>query len=355
MDSQPLPSLSKTLDQTSAIDDLIIDNKVDLDHYKPFFREWDICVFNVLTYKLLVITPDKGEDDEQADPQLRPKEFLMLLRDLNSKLSHILVASKNKKNTFLGSSKSKPSVGFSNLDHLGPLKVMENVVPFMDSILAGMEVILEYFKNLIEMNDGIRDAACLFNPDTFPVFVDCLENAFETLRSILSWNGLYDQVPLMKKALGAIANRLNTNNKDTIKDLTEHALNYLSKFTDIMLNIGCANAHIKLIEVIDQLGDVAGSQVLHDTSLEYLSRNWIGMDGKLPEKGAKFNAIIEVLLVIYLNTSSVDKVFDIIDDYAVNGLTKLAEDADEFNDEQDDKFNTVNKHTFGVYFKYVVL
>merc|ERR1712029_1077326 len=156
------------------------------------------------------------------------------------------------------------------------------------------------------------------NPDTFPVFVDCLENAFETLRSILSWNGLYDQVPLMKKALGAIANRLNTNNKDTIKDLTEHALNYLSKFTDIMLNIGCANAHIKLIEVIDQLGDVAGSQVLHDTSLEYLSRNWIGMDGKLPEKGAKFNAIIEVLLVIYLNTSSVDKVFDIIDDYAVN-------------------------------------
>ena len=119
MDSQPLPSLSKTLDQTSAIDDLIIDNKVDLDHYKPFFREWDICVFNVLTYKLLVITPDKGDDDEQADPQLRPKEFLMLLRDLNSKLSHILVASKNKKNTFLGSSKSKPSVGFSNLDHLG--------------------------------------------------------------------------------------------------------------------------------------------------------------------------------------------------------------------------------------------
>merc|ERR1712029_1278238 len=70
--------------------------------------------------------------------------------------------------------------------------------------------------------------------------------------------------------------------------------------------------------------------------------------------GAKFNAIIEVLLVIYLNTSSVDKVFDIIDDYAVNGLTKLAEDADEFNDEQDDKFNTVNKHTFGVYFKVLL-
>ena len=356
LDSQP-QSLSKTLDQTSAVDDPISpdNNKVDLDHYKPFFREWDMCVFNVLTYKLLVITPDKADDEELADPQLRPKEFLMLLRDLNSKLSHILVASKNKKNTFLGS-KSKPSVGFSNLDHLGPLKVMENVVPVMDNILAGMEVILEYFKNLIEMNDGIRDAACLFNPETFPVFVDCLENAFETLRSILSWNGLYDQVPLMKKALGAIANRLNTNNKDNIKDLTDHALNYLSKFTDIMLNMGCANAHIKLIEVIDQLGD-AGGQVLHDTSLEYLSRNWIGMDGKLPEKGAKFNANIEVLLVIYLNTSH-DKVFDIIDDYAVNGLTKLAEDADEFNgggDDEDDKFNTVNKHTFGVYYKYVVL
>ena len=347
-----LESQPKNLDQTSAVELSEADdnNKIDLQHYKPFFREWDMGVFNILKYKLLVITPG---DDDPADPQLRPKEFISLLRDLNSKLSHILVASKAKKHAFLGGRAKQQAVGFSNLDHLGPLKVIESVVPFMDSIFAGVEVIFGYFKNLIDMNDGIRDAGCLFNPETFPTFVECLENAFEVVRSILSWNGLFDHPSLLKEALGAMANRLNANDKDTVQDLTEHALNYLSKFTDIMLNIRCANAHIKLMEVIDGLGDVGG-QVLHETSLEYLSRNWIGIDGKLPEKGAKFNANIEALLLIYLNTSN-EKMFAVIEDYAVNGLTKLAEDAEEFSgggDEENNKFNTLTKHTFPVYYKY---
>ena len=63
--------------------------ELDLDHYKPFFREWDTTVFQILTYKLLVITPEP--DDEFNDPQLRPKEFLMLLKDLNAKLVKLAI------------------------------------------------------------------------------------------------------------------------------------------------------------------------------------------------------------------------------------------------------------------------
>ena len=47
--------------------------------------------------------------------------------------------------------------------------------------------------------------------------------------------------------------------------------------------------------------------------------------------------------------------FAVIEDYAVNGLTKLAEDAEEFSgggDEENNKFNTLTKHTFPVYYKY---
>ena len=340
MDSQQLAQ-----DQEMAPDkNSDSDSVVDLHHYKPFFREWDTTVFQILTYKLLVITPEP--DDEIEDPQLRPKEFLMLLKDLNSKLNHVLVASKNKK-TFPG--KSKIAIGFSNLDSIGPTMVMETVVPLIENILADIEVISSYFQNIIAMNDGVRDAAGTFNQDTFPLYVACLEQAFEVLKSILSWNGLRDNVSLMREALGRFDRRGPVSGNDTtsIKQLTEMALKYLSKFTDVMLNISCASEHLKLIEVIDNLGE-AGGKILHETSLEYLSRVWMASDGKLPEKGAKFNAFVETCLSIYLTTSD-EKGLDIVTDFATNGLTALATDEEDF--ETGDKFSTLTKHTFGVHFR----
>ena len=333
-------------DQDMTLTDKNVDagTVIDLDHYKPFFREWDTTVFQILTYKLLVITPEPV--DEIEDPQLRPKEFLMLLKDLNSKLNHVLVASKNKK-TFPG--KAKVAIGFSNLDSVGPTMVMEMVVPLIENILADIEVISSYFQNIIEMNDGVRDAAGTFNQDTFPLYVACLEQAFEVLKSILSWNGLRDNVSLMREALGRFDRRGPVNGNDTtsIKQLTEMALKYLSKFTDVMLNINCASEHLKLIEVIDHLGE-AGGKILHETSLEYLSRVWMALDGKLPEKGAKFNAFVETCLSIYLTTSD-EKGLEIVTDFATNGLTALASDEEDF--ETDGKFSTLSKHTFGVHFR----
>ena len=50
----------------------------------------------------------------------------MLMKDLNMKLNHILLATKTKKsNPFLaGKSKVGSNIaGFSNLDQMGPLKV----------------------------------------------------------------------------------------------------------------------------------------------------------------------------------------------------------------------------------------
>ena len=88
--------------------------------------------------------------------------------------------------------------------------------------------------------------------------------------------------------------------------------------------------------------------MLHETSLEYLSRIWMASDGKMPEKGAKFNAFVELCLTIYLNTSD-EKGLDIVTDFATNGLTALAIDEEDFA--STDKFSTLTKHTFGVHFR----
>ena len=72
-------------------------NEIDLNHYAPFFREWDLSVFKILTYQVVEISSEPSEEEEHKDPKLRPPEFLMIMKDLNLKLDHILVATKTKK------------------------------------------------------------------------------------------------------------------------------------------------------------------------------------------------------------------------------------------------------------------
>ena len=72
-------------------------SEIDLNHYAPFFREWDLSVFKILTYKIVEPGPEPSEEEEYQNPKLRPPEFLMIMKDLNSKLDHMLVASKTKK------------------------------------------------------------------------------------------------------------------------------------------------------------------------------------------------------------------------------------------------------------------
>ena len=72
-------------------------NQIDLNHYKPFFREFDLSVLELLNFKPLHIGSMPSEKEECQNPQLRPQEFLLILNDLNYKLDHVLVASKNKK------------------------------------------------------------------------------------------------------------------------------------------------------------------------------------------------------------------------------------------------------------------
>jgi hypothetical protein len=80
-------------------------------------------------------------------------------------------------------------VGFSNLDQLGAMEVVKTGIGLMSNILGDIEVIAEYFIRLLEINDNVEDAPGLFTDD-FPILNQCLEQAFNGIKSILSWNGL---------------------------------------------------------------------------------------------------------------------------------------------------------------------
>ena len=61
-----------------------------------------------------------------------------------------------------------------------------------------------------------------------------------------------------------------------IGDLAKKALEYLCDYNKCMLSVGCANAHLKLVEVIDGIGEAGQSPFVHKTSKEYLTRQWFG-------------------------------------------------------------------------------
>ena len=174
-------------------------------------------MFKVLTDNILTISSEPSWEQELNDPKIRPQEFIMLIKDLNMKLNHILLATKTKKsNPFLaGKSKGGSNIaGFSNLDQMGPLKVAQYVVPLMEYILADAEVVGEYFKNIIDLYDGDVTSQELYRDDNFVIFNTCLEQVFECLKTILCWNGFGEQVELLKLALSHFANRSTKLDKD---------------------------------------------------------------------------------------------------------------------------------------------
>ena len=314
--------------------------KIDLDAYTPFYREWDMSVFKILTFNVLNIGSIPDLEEEVKDPKLRPREFLMIMKDLNTKLSHILVANVMKKN-FPG--KTKATVGFSNLDQIGALIIAKRVVPLIENILADAEVIAEYFKSLINLYDG-RTSTELYKDDNFAIFNTCLEQVFQCLKTILSWNGFNQNTNLLKHALGYFANRLGKVNpeKMRIKDLAKKALEYLDRFTQAQLSIDVASVHLKLLEIIDNLGDLQ-SPLIHKTSEEYLTRPWFSK-GKTAEKGAKYNGIIESFLALYLKTAKTDQeALNIIKLYVSSGLKQLLDKDHQKEDEDEFKFETLNK------------
>ena len=339
-------------DIDDEVDENSLSTKIDLQTYKPFFREWDLCVFKILTCNLLTISSEPAWDQELKDPKIRPQEFIMLMKDLNLKLSHILLAIKTKK-AFPGKSKTSSNIGFSNLNQMGALNVAKVVVPLIEYILADAEVVAEYFKNLIDLYDGDITSQELYRDNNYEVFNTCLELVFEFLKVLFSWNGFQEQAVLLKLAMSKFANRSNKVDKDKfgISELASKSLEYLCDYKKCLLSVGCANAHLKLVEVIDTIG-TAQSPLVHKTSKEYLTRQWFGK-GKVQEKGAKFNTYIDTFLTLCLKTAENDEAkLKIIEDYANNGIMPMTER--DFAGFEEERFVALNKGSVATHYRVLM-
>lgn len=332
----------------STIEDTMQTPDVDLDAYAPFFREWDLSVFKIFTYQELTIQgPDDLADYDVKDPKLKPKEFLMLMKDLNMKLNHALVAATNKKG-FPG--KAKASYGFSNLDQMGPSAIGKYAISLMENMLAAAEVLAGYFKNILDLYDNNRESEEIYKDAHFAIFNTCLEQIFECLKTILSWNGI--GMTLLKLALSNFANRLDKVDVERlrIKDLCNKSLDYLFEFKGVIMSVSVANSHLKLMEAIYEIsGHECDQSVIHKTSKDYLSRTWYGKN-KEAEKGGKYNTYLENFLTLYLKSAKDDqKTLDIIDNYVTNGIMEMVDKND-----IEEHFVTLNKATLGVHYKVLM-
>merc|ERR1719350_466146 len=120
-------------------------------------------------------------------------------------------------------------MGFSNLEQLEPLKVINFMIPLLNHIFSSIEKIRDdFFKRNIEINDNILDSPGMYQDSLFPILVACLNESFVAIKSIFSWNGFSDAnlLSLRKRALAIVGNRMENKNLDkneTLKILTVEA------------------------------------------------------------------------------------------------------------------------------------
>lgn len=337
----------KNATQVPQKEDLADGNVViDLETYAPFFREFDLDVFAILSFDTVTIESELEWDQEILDPKLRPSDLILLLKDLHGKLSHSLVSSKTKKG-FPGKTSWK-ELTFSNLDNQSAKEVAQFAISHLDYLLGDLEAIAEYFKRLIDINDGVLDCANMFHDGT-PTICECFQILFTILKVIFSWNGFLgqDQRPLFRQGLHIMARRINPKIKAThpTSELAAASISYLAKFSDWIVIIGIASAQTKLMDHLLQFTDEESSKTLVAERVEsYLKREWRSPKGE-SEKGSIFNSHVESLLKTYLSCS--DNPVQAMGTYIPDELTQVAEGKGK--DAVSETFPTLNKSTFGIH------
>ena len=280
-----------------------------LDHYAPFFRELDLSAFAILGYNTVAIESKPGTQEERRQPKLRPAELSFLLRDLLLKVERTLLSVKTKKAGKVGglAKCGLKNAAFANLQqHHSAEEVARHVVDQFEYLLGNLDVVMDYFKNLVAANDGdLDDVANLFSSST-PDILDCLERILSLFNVVFGWSGFAgkDQDELLREALHLVGRRSNARLKqrDPINDLTEAALAHLGSISDAVVVIGCAEAQIRSALTVSQFSQES-SDTLGALAEKYLKRSWQDAEGK-KEKGAKFNAKIETLIRLHLARSA---------------------------------------------------
>ena len=322
---------------------------VDLQFYKPFFRELDLSCLNILKVEPVTTESSPSLSQELKDPRLRPEEMLFLMKDLLAKLDKSLGL---KRKGFPGK-QSLSSVGFTNLQLQSQEMVVTEVADSLKYILAHMDQLREYFKRLEMMKDDSVDllSMCTSSPDSITI-MELLKVCLQSLTVLFSWPGFNSSVnkQLLVKCLREVVTRVSNDvdEEAEVGDLAEQVLKYLEQFSLSSVLVDMASAHLGLMAVIKRLDSVNSdnqSPLIAKVASAYLKTEWRQCDGT-PEKGAEFNAQIEKILNIFIaNSSNISKDLKLL---CAEGTHLLVEKKDS------ELFPFINKSTMSPVYKVVL-
>ncbi|GFU37970.1 fanconi anemia group D2 protein [Nephila pilipes] len=306
---------------------------------QPFFRELDLEIFVLLHSE---ITFKKRSDifanEKVTSVQLHITELKFLLDDLTSKLHYSIGSSVTY---FKGLHKQ---TGFSNLESHSTVKIIMFCIQLIPALCKIIDEFVKFFKNIKIESDGVEDSLVIYSNETQDV-IKCLNLVLKALRQIISWKNfnLADNVVLLKKAVAAFVPDKEIDSTDKSIGL---CVNYLIEIAEHLPSLSCAaNLMQLLISILSYTDDSECKIKVSTVALNFLKKKWFDFDCKVT-KSAEINENVKFILQAYLqNSESVLKALDFL---SVEAFPQL------LDDESETLFYTLNKTTFGVFYKIML-
>ncbi|KAF5909350.1 Fanconi anemia group D2 protein, partial [Clarias magur] len=324
---------------------------VSLSSYRPYFRELDMDVLNILQCGLLSrsMLDTELHTKVREEVQLGPAELVFLLEDMWRKLDFSLAASPAKKAPFL-KVKADRAVGFSHLQQKSPKDVATCCVELLSTLCTHLENCHNHFQTLLNENHGVVDALGV-DVNVQQLMCSAYQLLLQVLHTSFSWSGFsqLEHRQLLKSALCVLAGRLKEKDTDlTLEQLIKHSFEYLLNFRSTVPSLSTALILTQLLMVLSQYGRSGQSfyrEHIVSVSKHFLCQEWV-TGGGTKERGNKYNDALQTLLSIYLGHA--DDVLKAVEDITENGISELIDAA---KDASSRTWRTLNRQTFLVYYK----
>ncbi|NXF38228.1 FACD2 protein, partial [Nyctibius bracteatus] len=325
---------------------------VQLQSYRPYFRELDLEVFTVLHCGLLTKSVLDTEMHTEACEvvQLGPAELCFLLDDLCWKLEHVLTPGSTRRVPFPKA--SYKDIGFSHLCQRSPKEVAMCVVKLLKPLCNHMENMHNYFQAFVVQNQGTEDDSGV-NIQEHQLMSSCYQQLLLTFRYLFAWNGFsqHENTDLLRSALQVLADRLKPGETEflPLEELISESFHYLLNFQQSVPSFHCAFVLTQLLIAVAEK-PMAGwkKEKMASLSKQFLCQSWVKPSGDR-EKGSQFNSALHTLLCVYLEHT--DNILKAIEDISSVGVPELINSA---KDGCSSTYPTLSRQTFPVFFRVMM-
>ncbi|KAM8913890.1 Fanconi anemia group D2 protein isoform 2-T6 [Spinachia spinachia] len=328
-------------------------HSVSLVPYRPYFRELDMEVLNVLQCGLLSCSLLDSELHTKVREEvlLGPAELVFLLEDMHRKLEFSLTAAPAKRTPFFKGRADK-SLGFSHLQQRSPKDIASYCVQLLPALCSHLENCHNHFQTMMSENNGIVDGPAT-DVQEHNLMSSGYQLLLQVLNTTLSWSGFSQpgQRSLLKKALGVLAVRLKEESAElTLAQLVKHSFKYLVNLRGTMPSLSAALCLSQLLSTVSEKGGDPAAFREQTASLakQFLGQGWVTARGER-ERGNKFNEALHTLLRMYLE--HVDDVLKAVEEIAAVGIPELLRAS---KDESSTSWPTLNRSTFLVFYKVLM-